>query len=536
MTSRHARPGAARVDRRPHRATRRRVAAPVALALAIGLLASPGPAAARAAARVADARVPVTKIGPDDWPTYGHDAQHTFHGVTTLTEGAASTLRPAWFFPTGDAVTATPTVVDGTVYAGSWDDTFYAVDLATGHLDWKYRLSAQNAVTPYPGEPVRDISSDGGLVTASAWFEPGSGTRPDLVIFGGGYTLYALDAHTGALYWRHDYTGQPSLPPRPNVDGARIFSSPVVTDGKVLFSVDVDGQRHERGYVVAASLATGRPVWTYQTDVDGAGRILDDGCGNVWSSGSVVPRASLVVFDESDCKFSNPPPTAETVFALRVSDGRLAWRYRPHRPDTLCDWDFGATVNVGLAADGAATFLGVGGKDGTYYSLDPASGRLRWKTNVVFGGFSGGFVGTTGYDGHQVVGSTSLGDFGRFETNGPQLCDPSNPRDQQMQEPSVHAFDGPTGAVRWQASGGASFGPTTIAGGMSFNGLALHDAVQVRDVSTGRLLESIALPAPSWSGIATVGNAIVFGTGASEVASPDGILAYTPAGAPPATP
>ena len=87
-----------------------------------------------------------------DWPGYGHDAQHTFHGRTTLTQTSVRTLRQAWFFPTGDAVTATPTVVDGTVYAGSWDDYFYALDLETGKLRWKVKLAAQNAITPYPGQ------------------------------------------------------------------------------------------------------------------------------------------------------------------------------------------------------------------------------------------------------------------------------------------------------------------------------------------------------------------------------------------------
>ncbi len=526
MTSR---PGRCVTRRHGHRRSALVGVGVLALVVLVGGRAVSSPAGASVGAP----RQPITRPGPGDWPTYGHDAQHTFHGQTTVTEASAPTLQKAWYFPTGDAVTATPTVVDGTVYAGSWDDTFYAVDLATGRLVWEYHLAHQDAVTPYPGEPVRDFSSDGGLVTSSAWFQPGNGTRPDLVIFGGGYTLYALDAHTGALYWRHDYTGQPSLPPRPNLDGARIFSSPVVADGKVLFAVDVDGQHAERGYVAAASLATGKPVWTYQTDVNDAGRILNDGCGSVWASGSVVPRAGLVVFDESDCKFSNPPPTAETVFALRISDGHLAWRYRPHRPDTLCDWDFGATPNVGVDAHGVATFLGVGGKDGTYYSLDPTTGRLRWRTNVVFGGFSGGFTGTAAYDGDQVVSSTGIGDFGRFESNGPQVCDPRDPRDQKMQEPTVYAFDAATGAVRWDADGGASFGATTVAGGMSFNGLALQDVVQVRDVSTGRLLDSISLPAPCWSGIATVGDAVVFGTGASEVGAPDGIFAYTPDGTPP---
>jgi outer membrane protein assembly factor BamB len=520
--------GRSRVDRGVRTAS---IAAVAVALLAVGTGGAPR-ALATSGHVERSAREPVTVPGPADWPTYGHDAQHTFHGATTLTPASVGALQPAWFVPTGDAVTATPTVVHGTVYVGSWDNLFYAVNLATGHLDWTFRLSPQHAVTPYPGEPVRGFSSDGGLITSSAWFQPGDGTRPDLVIFGGGYTLYALNAHTGALYWRHDYPGVPGRPPQPDHDGARIFSSPVVADHKVLFGVDVDGQRGERGYVVAANLQTGRPAWTYETDVDAAGHVLNNGCGNTWSSGSIVPNAGLVVFSAGDCHFTNPPPTAETVFALGITDGHLAWRFRPHRPDSRCDWDFGATANVGLTR-GQATFLGVGAKDGTYYSLDPASGRPRWQTNVVFGGFSGGFVATASYDGSTIVGSTAIGDFGRFETNGPQVCDAANPADTKMQEPSVHAFDAHTGAVRWQASGASSFAATTVAGGMTFNGLALATTVEVRDAATGHLLHSIDLPAPCWSGVATVGDAIVFGTGASQTGSPDGIYAYTPSGTPP---
>ena len=176
-----------------------------------------------------------------DWPSYGHDAQHTFHGRTTLTRSTARALKLAWTFPTGDAVTATPTVVGGSVFVGSWDGYFYDIALATGHLRWKFRLKTQPAVTPYPGEVPRDISSDGGLVTSSAWFQPGVVGQPDLVIFAGGYTLYALDAASGALVWEHDYTGLPEQPPNPTGDYTRIFSSPAVFDGKVIIGVDVDG-------------------------------------------------------------------------------------------------------------------------------------------------------------------------------------------------------------------------------------------------------------------------------------------------------
>jgi outer membrane protein assembly factor BamB len=477
---------------------------------------------------------PRTVPGAGDWATYGHDAQHTFHGQTSLTPQVVGSLRPAWRFATGDAVTATPTVVAGVVYVGSWDGYFYAVDLRTGELRWKFQLHPQPAVTPRPGAKVRDVTSDGGMVTSSAWFEPAQGHRPDLVIFGGGYTLYALDAHTGQPVWWHDYTGRPDLPPDPAHDGARIFSSPVVVGDKVIIGVSVDGQSNTRGYVVAADVETGNPAWVFDTDVDSRGRILNDGCGSVWSSGTVLPKLGTVVFGLADCHFGNPPPFNEGVIALRINDGHLAWSYRPPRPDVNCDLDLGATANAGLAGAGRAIFLGVGAKDGTYYSLDPGTGQPRWSTNVVFGGFSGGFIATLAYDGRRVYGSTSIGDFGRFEHGTSVLCDAANPRDVATQEPSAHAFDAATGRVAWQATKAASFGPTTVAGGMTFHGLTLTPAVEVRDTTTGALLARLSLPALCWSGIATVGDALVLGTGASQQGSPDGIVVLTPGGTPPA--
>jgi hypothetical protein len=103
-----------------------------------------------------------------------------------------------------------------------------------------------------------------------------------------------------------------------------------------------------------------------------------------------------------------------------------------------------------------------------------------------------------------------------------------------MQEPSAHAFDARTGTVVWQGDQSAAFGPTTVAGELTFHGVALRTVLQVRRAETGDVVNELPLDAPCWSGVATVGNAIVFGTGASQQGSPDGVLAYTPDGAPPA--
>jgi outer membrane protein assembly factor BamB len=184
-----------------------------------------------------------------------------------------------------------------------------------------------------------------------------------------------------------------------------------------------------------------------------------------------------------------------------------------------------------------AGFLGEGSKDGSYYSLDPTTGTQRWSTNVVFGGFSGGFIASTAYDGGRVYGATAIGDFGRFESNGQKRCEPSNPRDTLSQQPSDHSFNAATGAVAWQVNLASSFAPTTVAGGMTFNGLALSAAaIQVRDAKTGHLVVQVKLPQANWSGIATVGNALVLGLGNTYNPAHAGIEVLTPGGVAPAVP
>ena len=499
---------------------------PGALVFIVGLLLS-----LLAPARAATS---VIRPGPQDWPTYGHDAQRTFHGVTTLTAAQVPTLARAWFFPTGDAVTVNPIAVGDTVYAGSWDGNFYALDRATGALRWTYRIKAQDAVKPVPGES-RDPTSDGGLITSSAWFEPARDGRPNMVIFGGGYTLYALDATNGHLVWQHDFTGLPERTADPNTDEARIFSSPAVVGDRVLFAVTSDGQRGHRGYIAAADIATGNPLWRFETDVDPkTGAPRNDGCGGVWSSPSILPKLGLLVLDVADCHFADPPPYDETVLALHIADGKLAWVFHPPRPDPKCDWDFGASANAGVDADGNASFLGVGGKDGTYYSLDPATGRLRWQRNVVFGGLAGGFLATTAYDGTRTYGATALGDFGRFEGFGALGCEPlQNPRDTLVQEPSLHAIDDAGGNVVWQQPLSQSFGSPTVAGGLVFVPHIALPVVKIHDAATGLLIGAVPTSGMSDSGMVVAGNALFVGTGSSELGALAGIAAYTPLGVAP---
>jgi polyvinyl alcohol dehydrogenase (cytochrome) len=525
----------------------------MAVALTAAVVASVTVAPARADDDGSDDIGATTRITSSDWRTYGHDRHHTFAGTTSLTPTTVRTLAPAWVFPTGDAVTANPIVVGDTVYVGSWDGFFYAIDRAHGTLRWKYQLKQQPAINPSPGNTnPRDVTSDGGLVTSSAWFEPGTSgqsdqsvlggtsettSRPALIIFAGGYTLYALVAtgpRAGQLYWAHEYTGLPEQPPSPTTDSTRIFSSPVVFRNRVIVGVSSDGGDGHRGYVVSADLNTGNLAWRFETDVDTAGHVLNNGCGGVWSSPTIDEARGFVVVGVADCHQQGAPPYNERVLAVHATTGSLAWVFTPPRlqgvplgQDPACDFDFGATANLGASSPAAAaTFLGIGGKDGTYYRIDPATGNLAWQRRVVFGGSAGGFIGTTAYDGRRLYGATAIGDFGSVQT-----CT-NDPTDTAVQEPSFHAFN-LDGSVAWQQQASPAFGSTTTAGGMTFVGNAFSPVVQIRDAATGLLLNSVTTASSCFCAIGVSGNGVFFGTGSPEQGVGDGVYAYTPLGTTP---
>jgi outer membrane protein assembly factor BamB len=95
----------------------------------------------------------------------------------------------------------------------------------------------------------------------------------------------------------------------------------------------------------------------------------------------------------------------------------------------------------------------------------------------------------------------------------------------------MHAFAaaGPSGQNQvWSQQGAQSFGPPTVAGGMTFSGYAFGPQVQVRNASTGALLTSLNVASDCFCGITVTGNAVFFGTGSPQQGAGDGVYAFTP--------
>ncbi|ERH08985.1 MAG: hypothetical protein J07HX64_00737 [halophilic archaeon J07HX64] len=140
------------------------------------------------------------------------------------------TGEQVWTVDTGDTVESSPSVVGGTVFAGSLDGRLYALDAATGEQVW----------TVDTGDAVRTSPAVAGATALVA----------------GGVTVYALAAASGGQLWRFEMD-------------STVVSSPTVADSTVVVGDD-------RGRVSALDIVSGEHRWTFETG--DSVRILADSC------------------------------------------------------------------------------------------------------------------------------------------------------------------------------------------------------------------------------------------------------------------
>jgi outer membrane protein assembly factor BamB len=103
-----------------------------------------------------------------------------------------------WKFKTGQKVRASPVADNGTVYIGSWDGTVYALDALTGQARWQTPIGGQIQTTA--------LVANGLVYTAS---------RKASVV--------ALDAQTGRKKWEYDYGQNQWVESSPKLSGNLIY-------------------------------------------------------------------------------------------------------------------------------------------------------------------------------------------------------------------------------------------------------------------------------------------------------------------------
>ncbi len=171
----------------------------------------------------------------------------------------ANTGALVWNFSTGDYVWSSPAVSNGVVYIGSHNGKIYALNETSGDLIWSYQtglsVDAPPAVSSglvYVGSGDCNVycfnASTGDLVWNTLTGDPIQASSPAIAngkIYIGSDNMYCLDAATGVLQWTFK-------------TGGEVLSSPAVADDKVYF-----GSEDNKTYCVDAN--TGALIWSYDT-------------------------------------------------------------------------------------------------------------------------------------------------------------------------------------------------------------------------------------------------------------------------------
>jgi polyvinyl alcohol dehydrogenase (cytochrome) len=371
----------------------------------------------------------------NDWPMYNRDVIGTRHnpGETAIDPAHAGRLEEKWRFPARGSdleigvIHATPVVVDGYVYFGTaTDPTFYKLT-PDGKVRWSYRNPARGSGRARPGPRNVRFQPSGEGILGSAL------VTTDTVFFGdiGGW-FHALDRATGSERWTLNTRagGFPGAHPL-NV----FFASPILADGKLIVAGGTIEQvvaafptyqgSTGRGFVLALEPTSGRIVWKYDVGprperLDPPIRIKDSwgdhvfhfgpATSSVWSTPSFDAESGTIFFG-TDVNTAPRRPTRDdprldtrescAVIAVNVRDGAERWvtqispgdvwtnamrSYDP-KQGRYKDQSIGDTPKVYMiTVEGTPTkVVGVGCKNGGFYVLNAADGRLLAHTPIYTG-------------------------------------------------------------------------------------------------------------------------------------------------------
>jgi outer membrane protein assembly factor BamB len=220
-----------------------------------------------------------------------------------------------WKFETAGPVYASPLISDGTIYIGSLDSTFYALDAKTGQEKWRYR--------------------SGNTIQSSAV------VHNKLVYFESGNSLFALTMR-GKLKWRQElYSGDINNQLDP---WDFHHSSPFIHEGIVYIGT-------EQGILCGFEAKSGERVLRCQT--------LSEQCIRT----TPVVSGNLIFYGDWD----------GVLYANDINNGSLAWKY-----DTKQDGTYPWTnaILTSPVVEGENVYFA--GKSNRLYSLDARTGRKNW--------------------------------------------------------------------------------------------------------------------------------------------------------------
>jgi outer membrane protein assembly factor BamB len=320
-----------------------------------------------------------------------------------------------WEFETGDQVRAAPTVVNDTVFVGSWDERLYAINAADGTEQWSFSTS------PSGGGSFGPIAGAPAVVDQTVYV--GTNMRG----FG---RVYAINDSDGSKEWQYK-------------TGSRVYTSPTVVDGTVFVGNDGGSLGDPAPNLYALDADDGSELWIFQTE------------NNIRSSPTVVDETVYFGSDNGQ------------IYAVETTDGTERWS------TSLGQWP---PVRSSPTVVDGTVYVGCGDRDGKdLYALNAEDGSIQWGVNIGRGTDSSPtviedtlYIGNT--DQHIYAVNTDDGSvLWSFKTNNTIISSPTvagNVVYVGSQDGSIYALDRTDGSERWTFDGQKKIrsSPTVVDG------------------------------------------------------------------------
>jgi len=293
-----------------------------------------------------------------NWGVYKGDFNsNSYSPLDQVNTENVSQLQVAWTFNPDDAPEgaraanseSNPIIIDNIMYTTSARGRLYALDAATGVLQWSF--------DPFNGE------RGGGVKRGVAYWERGNDKR---ILFTGGDGLFALDARTGEPISDFGENGRVNLNVGMRGDPEKISVIPttpgIVFEDLLILGTEVSElYGAEPGHVRAYNVRTGELVWTFHT-IPQPGEVGYEtwpadawkysGGANNWGGLSLDKDRGMVFFATgsptydyygADRKGKNL--FGNSVVAVNARTGEYIWHFQTVHHD-LWDYDLPAPPNL----------------------------------------------------------------------------------------------------------------------------------------------------------------------------------------------
>lgn len=308
-------------------------------------------------------------------------------------------IKPLWSFKTEDEIRGTPTISQGVLYVGSYDNNLYALNAAEGKFQWKYPTDGGIVSRPvvvdgniYFGSEdklMHVVSARSGKVVWTYYTEAPIRSSPRIaeghVFIGSDDShLHAVNLNTGRLAWR--FESADAIRSTPFIQNEMVY---IGSESGDYYAIDFRGvlKWRFRAKRAITSSTVGTPQTLYFSSVDSTLYALD-------------PRNGWVIWKFRLGKPSiSSPALADDIVFVGAADGFI---YAVETKNSKELWRFRTDHQVNGSPVVYKDSLYCGSVDGYLYCLEYRTGRLRWKF-----GTEGAITGTPlVYDDVVYIGST----------------------------------------------------------------------------------------------------------------------------------